>query len=227
MKQAAEASLQYSEQAQISALIISDDALFREGLHLILYGEDGITVSDALDYGDLAVAAIEKNRPDVVLLDLPSSVDMAFTQLAQLSRLAGDRRIIALGRNDEIMFAEEMLRRGASGYLLKYVPRRLFVLAVRMISEMPDPMVMILSQHTSRPRGRMKELLSARECEVMDLVAQAHTNLQIARRLGIAEGTVKGHLSAIFGKLNAVSRVDAINKYRASGPLTLDHELQA
>jgi len=73
--------------------------------------------------------------------------------------------------------------------------------------------VIVLSPPEPAPRGSGGRL-SEREQEVIDLIARACTNAQIARRLGIAEGTVKRHVNSIFVKLQAVSRLDAVNKYR-------------
>ena len=73
----------------------------------------------------------------------------------------------------------------------------------------------MLSQPAPPQRARAIELLSEPEQEIIELIALACTNAQIARRLGIAEGTVKRHVNSIFIKLNAVSRLDAVNKYTA------------
>lgn len=107
--------------------------------------------------------------------------------------------------------------RGACGYLVDSLPaaqlRDALAMPARLDAQPAGSRVVVLSQPVPAPRAGGAELLSEREQEVIELIAQACTNAQIARRLGIAEGTVKRHVNSIFIKLGAVSRLDAVNKH--------------
>jgi DNA-binding NarL/FixJ family response regulator len=202
------------ERPLVSAIIVSDDLFFREGLGTVLRKYSRIDVIATLPYGDHSVTLTELRLPKLVILDISGSLREALRQLAVFARFSSDCRLVCLGVRDEMSFAREMVGQGASGYLLRHIRHQHLVSAINTIDDIPDSIITVLSNRTSERYGTYSyNVLTSREQQVITLAGKACTNLQIAHRLGISEGTVKRHMSSIFAKLDAVSRVDAINKY--------------
>jgi DNA-binding NarL/FixJ family response regulator len=151
--------------------------------------------------------------PAVVLLDLDAFRQPEHT-LRQLLQLVPAPRVIILSVIADPSFGKRMLALGAHGYLHKAISRQDLVVAIHQIVRSRRTMTVPDSPCGSpdTPWGPLTE----REREVMALVAEALSNRQIAVKLQITEGTVKRHLRNIFGKLGAVSRIDAVNKAGAS-----------
>jgi DNA-binding NarL/FixJ family response regulator len=122
--------------------------------------------------------------------------------------------VLVLSVNADPSFGKRMLALGAHGYLHKAISRQDLVLAIHQIAM--SRRTMTLPDSPGAPPDAPWGSLTDREREVMALVAGALSNRQIAIRLQITEGTVKRHLRNIFGKLGAVSRIDAVNKAGAS-----------
>jgi DNA-binding NarL/FixJ family response regulator len=115
-----------------------------------------------------------------------------------------------------------LLAAGVRGYLLKSVHRQELVTAIRGAHRDTGRVVLNVSlESLARARDPAADPLSAREREVLELTAQAFSNAQIAAGIGITEATVKRHLRNIFGKLGAVSRIDAVNKAAAASYITV------
>ncbi|WP_406838529.1 response regulator [Streptomyces sp. AHU1] len=198
----------------VRILVADDHTLLREALCDLLRTEPGFQVVAQAGNGEDAVRLAAEHRPDVVLLDIemPRN-DPPMTVRRLLERDPG-LRIIVLSMYDGQQLVQELLRLGVSGYLHKSAGRETLVSAVRdgdggsgrtvTVSVSPAS----LRAEPATPEGTLSE----REVEVLGLVAQAMSNRQIAVRLGIAEGTIKRHMRNIFAKLDAVSRIDAVNK---------------
>lgn len=197
----------------ISVLIVDDHALLRDGLGELLETEPDMQVVASASNGAKAVAAASAYQPDITVLDVEIPGDDVRATLSQLLRAAPQTRVLILSVRDDPDTVQQLLSMGISGYLLKSVSRDDFVAAIRGVHEDKQRMVLSISRDTmNRLNGQEPELLSAREREIMALVAEAMGNGQIANRLSITEGTVKRHLRNIFVKLGAVSRIDAVNK---------------
>ena len=182
----------------------------RSGLELLLGSADGIEVVGTADNGAEAVAQVGPTAPDVVLMDL---------SMPEMDGVEATRRITAehpgvrvlvltsLGEQSKVRAAVEA---GASGYLLKDSEPDALVNAVRAAGagEVPlDPRVAgaLLPGRAETPVDR----LSAREREVLTLVGKGMANKQIARQLGIAEKTVKAHLTQVFRAIDVADRTQA------------------
>jgi DNA-binding NarL/FixJ family response regulator len=113
---------------------------------------------------------------------------------------------------DEPAVVKELLAAGASAYLLKSVTREELISTVRGVRSDDRLLLSISRKSFEMVSGACPAVLYSREIEILELVAKAFSNLQIAHHLQIAEGTVKRHLRNIFTKLGAVSRLDAVNK---------------
>ncbi|GAA2266038.1 response regulator transcription factor [Nonomuraea roseoviolacea subsp. roseoviolacea] len=197
----------------ISVALVDDHTLFREGLREILESFGGMdVVGEAGDSGS-AIALVEDTEPDVVLLDVEIPGDEVTETVARIRKLSPETRIIILSMYDGPQLLTRLLAAGIRGYLHKSVHRDELIAAVRSVYEDQSRLVLAVSRsslaHVEAPANGV---LSEKELEVLQLAAQALSNSQIARRLGLAEATVKRHMRNIFLKLNAVSRIDAVNK---------------
>jgi two-component system nitrate/nitrite response regulator NarL len=201
--------------SQIRVLIADDHTLLRDALAELLNGDDGLRVVAAADSADEAVRQTAESRPDVVLLDIemPGN-ERPLATIARLRQAAPGVRVLVLTMHDDPVLVQSILPSGISGFLHKSVTYQALAAAVHAICSPMAPVMVSLSAATlllSAP-GDASSVLSPREREVIELAAEGSSNRQIARRLGIVEGTVKRHMRSIFDKLKARSRVEAVNR---------------
>lgn len=200
----------------INILVADDHALLRGALCDVLQSEPDLNVVAEASSGQTAVELAIQLCPQVVILDVEMPGQAATTTLEQIRDLCGDPDVLILSVHDDPHLIQEFLNLGVSGYLHKSATRGALVSAIRMARRSDRRNVtMSVSRQSitaSRPEPHGRGSLSAREIQVLSHVARARSNRQIARSLGITEGTVKRHLRNIFDKLGAVSRMDAVNK---------------
>jgi DNA-binding NarL/FixJ family response regulator len=195
----------------IRVLIVDDHPIVREGVTAVLERERDIDVVGSADSIERGLQLAAKLRPDVVLLDLklPDARDVD-----SVTSFAGEGRGIvvftAYDADEEVFRA---IRGGARGYLLKGSPAAEIAQAIRQVhageSYLTPRIAAKLVDGFSRPRAG-SGLLSARERGVLRLVAAGLSNRQIAETLSISERTVKFHVTAIFNKLGAENRAQAV-----------------
>jgi DNA-binding NarL/FixJ family response regulator len=203
--------------ASISIALVDDHALFREGLREILESVGDMRIVGEAGDSAAAVTLVAGTRPDVVLLDVEIPGDEVTETVSRIRTMSPDTRIIILSMYDGPQLLSRLLAAGIRGYLLKSVHRHELIAAVRSVREDPSRVVLAVSRNSvAQVEAAAAPTLSDKELEVLQLAAQALSNSQIARRLGLAEATVKRHMRNIFVKLNAVSRIDAVNKALAA-----------
>ncbi|WP_062432600.1 response regulator [Herbidospora daliensis] len=208
---------QTSSSGEISVALVDDHALFREGLREILESTTGLVVAGEAGNSSDAVRLVRDTGPDVVLLDVEIPGDDVLETVARMRACSPSTRIIILSMYDGPHLLTRLLAAGISGYLLKSIHRHELLAAVRGVHEDPGRVVLAVSRTSlAQVEGPQAGVLTDKEKEILQLAAQALSNLQIARRLGLAEATVKRHMRNIFVKLNAVSRIDAVNKAMAA-----------
>ena len=197
----------------ISVVLIDDHALVRDGVRGILEAEGDIRVVGEAADSVGGLRRVVEHQPDIVLLDVALPGGEAAETVTRMRRLAPASQIIILSMYDGPQMLRRLFAAGVRGYLLKSVDRQELVAAVRGVHGDPDRVVLAVSRSSiSQIQAEPEYVLSARETEILELVAQALSNGQIAMRLNITEGTVKRHLRNVFRKLGAVSRIDAVNK---------------
>lgn len=208
---------------RILRIVVADDhTLLRGILSDTLDAEPDLTVVAQVGNGAEAVAAAAEYEPDVVLLDLEMPGQGPLTTLRELYEICPDLRVLVLSADDHPDVIQDMINAGASGYLHKSVTRATLIAVIRALREADSQVTVAMSRkhHLDRkpePVGACTGGLSSRELEVLEYVASALSNRQIAAKLNIAEGTVKRHMQNIFKKLGAVSRIDAVNRAVAAG----------
>ncbi len=199
----------------IRLLIADDHPVVRAGLAGLLSDEPGLDVVGEASDGDEAVRLAAVTRPDVVLMDLRMPrVDGVAATARIVGGEAGDPapRVLILTTyesDDQILAAIEA---GASGYLLKAAPQAEIVAGIRSVaagqSALSPQVAVRLVERMRRPEP--EAVLTARETEVLRLVATGHSNKQAAAALGIGESTVKTHLLKVFEKLGVADRTRAV-----------------
>jgi DNA-binding NarL/FixJ family response regulator len=207
--------------AHITVALADDHTLFRAGVHEMLSIDPRLRVVGEAAHGQGAVALCVQHQPDVLLLDVEMPGPGAAEVLRQLRRLCPRTQVIVLTMHDDPDMVHELLNCGAAGYLVKTISRAELVAAVESAVGEPATVRLSVSRQTferldRQGHGIRKGPLTGRELEVLRLTAEALSNAQIASRLHITEATVKRHLTNIYGKLNAVSRVDAVRKASAA-----------
>jgi two-component system nitrate/nitrite response regulator NarL len=212
----------------IEILIADDHTLLRHAVRDLLTAEPDFRITGDAGTGGTAVAVAARTQPDVVLLDLEMPDGPPGRTVTQIRERSPGSRIIVLTAHDDFRLIQEMLLLDVDAFLHKSVGRDELVRTIREVAASGPAGPDRFTVHVSRsPAGRAVDAdhpdrarpdraghpgLSPREHEVLQLVRQALTNRQIAARLSISEGTVKRHLRNTFGKLGAVSRIDAVNK---------------
>jgi DNA-binding NarL/FixJ family response regulator len=201
----------------ITLLLVDDHALVREGLREILETQPDIRVVGEAQDSATTVALAAQTRPDIVLLDVEIPGGEVTATVSQIRQRSPASRIIILSMYEGPHLVRALLAAGIRGYLLKSIHWQELVVAIRAIRADDDRIILGVSRESLGPAqpDPAAGALSARELEVLDLVAQALSNGQIASRLQLTEATVKRHLRNIFAKLGAVSRLDAVNKAKA------------
>ena len=197
-----------------TVLLVDDHALVCEGLRAILEMQDDIHVVGQAGDSASTIALTADKRPDVVLLDVEIPGGDAATTVREILNCSPGSRVIILSMYEGPELVDALLTAGVRGYLLKNVHWQELVTAIRVVAADDDRVVLGVSRESLRstqPRFG-GDTLSAREREVLALVAEALSNRQIAARLALTEATVKRHVRNVFIKLGAVSRMDAVKK---------------
>ena len=216
---------------EIRVLLADDQQLMREGLRVLLDLTPDIRVVGEAGDGAEAVERALALRPDVVLMDvrMPGLDGVAATR--RLHKACPDVKVIILTTFDDDEYVFEGLRAGAVGYLLKDVPSEQLAEAIRAAARgeafiqpsVARKVVAEFARLTEREHRRREqplvEPLSARELEVLALVAEGFSNREIGERLFITEGTVKNHVSSVLAKLGVRDRTQAILQAQELGLL--------
>ena len=193
-------------------LLVDDHPIVRDGLAAVLLTQPDFDVVGEASDGEEALAKIAELTPDVVLLDLEMPKLDGVDVLESLARTGSGARAIVFTVFDTDERIVRAVQAGASGYLLKGAPRDQIFNAIRIVAaggSLLEPIVASkLMQHLSNPG--VADTPTAREREVLRLIAQGKLNKEIADELDISERTVKFHVSAILSKLGAGNRTEAV-----------------
>ncbi len=204
----------------LKVTVIDDHTLFREGLQGLLE-RHGIEVLDSVGDAEAGYVALQKRRPDVVLLDLRMPQIDGLQILQHLKGKKNCPPIVMLTTSDHEQDLVEALRAGASGYLLKDMEPDALVVALRSIvagetvvaPSLTPALARVVQGHEPAPakdeEAGLFDSLTPREREILILLAEGLSNRGIGNSLGISEGTVKVHVKAILRKLDVPSRVVA------------------
>jgi DNA-binding NarL/FixJ family response regulator len=202
----------------IRVLIADDQSLVRAGFRMLLKAEPDIEVVGEANDGAEAVAQAEALAPDVVLMDIRMPGVNGIEATARITASSIGSRVLVLTTFDLDEYVYESLRAGASGFLLKDAPEQHLIAAIRIAADggatfAPSVTQRLIEEFSRRatpgePPPGLAEL-TARELEVLLLLARGFSNNEIAAELVVSEHTVKTHVASILSKLQLRDRVQA------------------
>ncbi|MBA2175554.1 response regulator transcription factor [Halobacillus locisalis] len=208
-------------------VLIDDHKLFREGVKRILDFESSFEVVAEGDDGTSAVHLIEQYMPDVVLMDINMPSMNGVEATAEVTKKFPDMKVIILSIHDDENYVTHALKTGAQGYLLKEMDSDALIEAIKVVSEGGSYLHPKVTHNLVAEYRRLSEtngsnayrtieyrkplhLLTRRECEVLQLLADGNSNRGVAESLYISEKTVKNHVSNILQKMNVNDRTQAV-----------------
>ena len=200
-------------------IVVDDDPIVREVLTTALGSNPDIEVVASVTNGAEAVDVVHARTVDVVLMDVQMPVLDGVAATSRILALGGGTRVLLLTTFDDDALREDGLAAGASGFLLKTTPPERIAEAIRTVRAggkvlSPGPTSRVLDRYVRGQSPRVASTedldLSEREQEVLRLLCQARTNHQIARRMNIADTTVKTHVSSIMRKMGVGNRLEIV-----------------
>lgn len=202
--------------------LIDDHAVLRQGLRMLIDAQGDMRVVGEADRGRGAVQAIQRaGAVDVVVLDISMPDSTGTKVAAELRAALPALKILALTRHAERAYVQQMLDTGATGYVLKQTAGDVLIAAIRTVmagGTYLDPAVAgKMFERRATPRGAGSADLTAREREVLTMVAWGHTNKEIALVLGITVKTVETHKTNSMQKLEVGSRAELVQYAVAQG----------
>ncbi len=208
----------------IDLVLVDDHKLFRKGLRRILELESDFTVVGEAGNCEEALAVLRQVTPDVVLMDINMPGCSGIDTTRHIKSLYPEISILVLTIHDDTEYLFEVVRAGAAGYLLKDVEPLRLCEAIRTVAlggavvnpGLGDKLVQEFARLVEQPAATVlpsdTNIISAREQEVLQLMARGYTNREIAAQLFISEKTVKNHVSNILRKLDVSNRTQAVVK---------------
>lgn len=212
---------------EIKIVLIDDHRLFREGIKQILKHEPSFCVVAEGDDVSEAIGFVKNNNPDVILMGINAFDTNGFEVMNDLVRNCPKTRVIILSNHDNKNYVTWALKAGIQGYLLKEMDSNDLIDAIKVVSEggyclHPKVIHILVQEYRQLARNRSKtaagmierqwplHLLTKRECEVLQSLADGKSNKGISDALHISEKTVKNHISNILQKLECRDRTQAV-----------------
>jgi DNA-binding NarL/FixJ family response regulator len=228
------AAIEQEQSKRIRVLVSDDQRLVRDGIASLLSIQEGIEVVGTASNGEEAVERALALKPDVALMDIRMPVMDGVEATRRIRRELQGCQVLMLTTFDDEEYVKEALKAGACGYLLKDIPAHDLASAIKAAHKgiyQLDPAVagkMLLAMAGAGEKARSEPEasapvtsteLSAREVEVLRLIARGASNREIAEQLVISEGTVKNHISNILSRLGLRDRTQAAIYAREEGLL--------
>lgn len=207
--------------SDIRIVLADDHRLFREGVRVILSAEQGLRVL-AEGGSHEAVSMVTRYRPNILLLGVQRYGPSPVMTIRQIAKDSSCTQVVILSAHTDNDLIQSLVTAGAAAYLSKNIGARelcselrLVAANSRMVAVRVPRQAVLAGEDDKRPTAP----LTNREIEILRLVSLAMTNSQIATKLYVSEATVKRHLTNIFAKFKARSRLDAVNRAIALGLL--------
>jgi DNA-binding NarL/FixJ family response regulator len=204
-----------TNRSPIRILLADDHTLFRRGIAGLLASYGGLEVVAAVPNDQEALALAREEKPDVVIMQVQMPFERAKEYLLKMSRISPPPKVVIVTMFEEPRYVRDLMRLGASAYLLKSVSIEHLIGAIRAAVFDPKGQHVVVGM----PREIVEKVeegsggvLSAREMEILLLVARGLSNRQIASSLTLSEETVKRHLANAYPKMGVASRGEAVRK---------------
>ncbi|HWT95899.1 MAG TPA: response regulator transcription factor [Solirubrobacteraceae bacterium] len=208
----------------ITIVLADDHVVMRDGLKLLLEGQDDFAVVAEADAAADTVRAVEAAQPRVLILDMNLQGEMGLSILPEVQQRAPGTAVVVLTMQDDPLLARRALRAGVCGYVLKDAAADELVSAVRAAARRRTYLQPELGARMARlddapeTDGGGDDALSAREVQVLRMIALGYTNREIAEELVLSVRTVESHRSHLHHKLRRTTRADLVR-------YALDHHL--
>ncbi|MEW9702120.1 response regulator [Paenibacillus sp. SI8] len=224
----------------LKLLLVDDQDLIRESLHIVLDMDPEITVVGLAENGNAAIKQCEEHQPDVVLMDIHMPVMDGVEATRQIKAAWPQIRVIILTTFQEISYVVDALGAGAEGYLLKAIHPKDLAAGIKWVHQggtlIPQDIAkMLVQQARGMQEGSARDPeaktsaeepvrtdaygLSEREVQVLHCIADGLSNKEIAEKLYLSEGTVKNYISSIYSKMDVRDRIQASKKAHEEGLL--------
>jgi two-component system, NarL family, nitrate/nitrite response regulator NarL len=200
----------------VRILVADDHAIFRDGLRRLLEGSDDVSIVGEASNGNECIKMLAKLKPDILLLDLRMPEKDGLGVLEEINFDSMTTRVIVLTAAEDDRDVVRAMRLGARGVVLKQSASDLLLKSIRKVADgeiwldnrMTAEVIDAFKKSSEAGQRREKPLLSEREKEIVQLVAQGFRNREIGEKLFISEQTVKNHLHNIFDKLGVSDRLE-------------------
>ena len=210
----------------IRILIADDHGLIRAGLRALLENVPEIQVVGEAADGVSIVKLVAEHRPNIVLMDISMPGMNGIEATSKVREISPKTQVLAMTVHEDESMLREMIRAGASGYIIKRALESELIQAIQIISQgnvyiypsLTRVLLKDVAPDASDTRAK-KDDLTPREKDVLQLLARGYTNRQIAQELSISPRTVEGHRSSLVGKLGFSSRMELLNFAEENGLL--------
>jgi DNA-binding NarL/FixJ family response regulator len=197
------------ETPEITVLLADDHEVVREGLRLAILRSPHIRVVGEAADGETAVALAERRRPDVIVMDLRMPGMDGIEATEEIMRRVPDAKVLIFTAYSERALLQRGLESGARGYILKEAPHETLLRAIEKVAAGETFVDPALMSALTQSRGGT-DVLTAREREILQLLADGMSNVDVAGQLFISQETVKSHVRHILTKLEADTRTQAV-----------------
>jgi DNA-binding NarL/FixJ family response regulator len=204
---------------KITVLLAEDHQIVREGVHALLKHEPDLEVIGEAENGRQAVESVRKLRPDVVVMDIAMPLLNGLEATRQILKSIPATRVLILSAHSEDAYVEQVVALGASGFLLKHTSGHVLAQAIREVEKGNRVFSPALSRRVTERSQKLKtqptsktNLLSSREREVLQLIAEGKANKQVAAELGVSFKTVDKHRQHLMSKLD-IHDVACLTRY--------------
>lgn len=217
----------------IRVLLGDDHTMFREGLASLLDSEKELEVVGSSNNDSQVVKLAKDKKPDVVVMQIETPIDRARQNVQEIMDISPPPKIAIVTMFANPYYVRDMLKHGASGYLMKSACAQDLVDAIKTVAaDHRDPeeskvVVGIPRESLQKVEGSSGHVLTDREMEILLMAARGFSNARIAESLNIQETTVKRHLSNIYQKMDVSSRGEAVNEAIREGWISLPEIAQA
>lgn len=219
---------------KIRVLLAEDHTIVRKGLRALLDDETDIEVVGEAEDGRETVRQVERVHPDVVLMDITMPLLNGVEATRQIKAQHPEVQVLGLTRHENEEYIYQLLRAGASGYVVKQAAPAELVEAIRAVSQSetylsPSINASVVEEYIRQARAMVKsgpdERLTPREREVLQLVAEGRTNREIAQVLSISVKTVEHHRANLMSKLDLYSAAELTQYAIRTGVIDVDQGL--
>jgi two-component system, NarL family, response regulator NreC len=199
---------------KIQVLLADDHTILRRGVKMLIASQKDMEVVGEANTGRAAIEEAERLRPDVIVMDVSMPELNGIEATRQICTKMPKAKIVALSMHRDSVYVREILRAGARGYLLKESEDEELLKAIRFVHQgraylSPDISDTILGDYGKQANNPV-DLLTAREREVLQMIAEGKTNKEVAGALGLSVYTIESHRGSVMEKLNLHSTGDII-----------------